>query len=121
MPAALPDIPAAAAEQQWLTLAQCAGELQVAVEVVRGWCVDYEHGKPGLPSSHYGSKTASEARRLNRRVRRDDWEAFKAARRERQSAERREQRREERAAAKVLAAVPFDYVGRRRGRQVAGG
>lgn len=82
---------------RWMTLGECATDVQVDVEVVRQWCVAYENGdESGLPSSHFGAKAGDAAdpkdrpKRLNRRVHVDDWEAFKGRRRKHERQQERE-------------------------------
>lgn len=121
-----PSAPPAAPPVEWLTLAGCAAEVQVGVEVVRGWCVAYENGDPsGLPSTHFGEKPDDPDRpadqrpkRLNRRVSVEDWRAFKLARQRRDAAEDRRRARETQS---VLQVVPFGYFERRQARVAAGG
>jgi hypothetical protein len=95
----------------WMTLQECADDIKVTVEVVRGWCVDHEAGKGGLPSTHFGRTAADKAERLNRRVHVDDWREFKLARRRQEC---REDRQANRAADRVRLVEPLDYVGLRR-------
>lgn len=106
-------------QPDWLTLAECAAELRVTVEVVRGWCVAYESGDPmGLPATHYGKESAEKAVRLNRRVHRDDWQRFTMRRRAREVSN---ELHAERTAQAILSVKPYDYAGRRRVRAAAGG
>lgn len=79
------------AQPEWLTLADCAAELRVDVEIVRRWCLAWERGDDaGLQSEHFGVAPADKAKKLNRRIHRDDWKAFKARRSRRQAAAERE-------------------------------
>src|SRR5687768_2741035 len=64
--------------RQWLTVQECADEIRVDVEVVRGWCIAHESGdQNGLPSSHFGVDLSGAAKRKNRRIHAQDWEEFK--------------------------------------------
>lgn len=67
----------------YLTLKECADEVRVPVELVRKWCIRFEAGQDGgLPSANFGAKPDGQGERKNRRVLREDWEAFKKARRD---------------------------------------
>lgn len=80
---------------EYLTLADCAADVRVDVELVRRWCIAWESGdQAGLRSEHYGAESSNQAKRLNRRVRREDWTAFKAARARHQASETRAVSRE---------------------------
>jgi hypothetical protein len=90
----------------WLTLRECAAEMNVGVEVVRQWCVRWRENKPGgLPYAHAGAKPESESARVEYRIHRDDWEAFKRERRQMNAVESRRITR--------LCAAPIDYGGTR--------
>ena len=67
----------------------------MSVETVRSWCVRHERGLPGgLPSHHMGERPAAEAGRRDRRVAREDLEAFIRSRRVEQRQEHRANERE---------------------------
>jgi hypothetical protein len=89
---------------EWLSLAACAADVGVDLEVVRRWCVAWEGGNPdGLRSCHFGSELdAAKAKRRNRRVHIEDWRAFKSAR-------RRQDQRQEREITRRLEAEPRDF------------
>lgn len=94
---------------QWLTLRDCAREIGVSPEVVRGWCQRWRDGLAGgLRYVHAGTKPEAESERVHYRVTREDWQAFKRDR-------GAEQRRREREAARCVA-TPIDYCGKRRDR-----
>lgn len=68
--------------REWLTIRECADEIRVDVEIVRRWCIAHENGnEQGLPSAHFGVDLSDSAKRRNRRIHVEDWEAFKASRR----------------------------------------
>lgn len=111
MPPATTKTPVAAttaevATLDWLTLRECANEMHVGVEVVRQWCIRWRENKPGgLPYAHTGAKPEKESERVEYRIHREDWEAFK---RERRQLDVNESRRVTR-----LCAAPIDYGGTR--------
>lgn len=93
-------------ERDWLTLAELAKEMGVAVSQARLWCIRWRSGKAGgLPYAHAGAKPEEESERINYRVHRDDWEAFK---RDRRLGRQKEERR-----ITKLCAAPLDYGGNR--------
>lgn len=79
----------------YLTLAECAADVRVDVEVVRRWCIAWEKGDAnGLPFTHFGKKLDDQPGRKNRRVLREDWKEFKAKCSRRQASETRETHRQ---------------------------
>ena len=100
--------------RDWLTLAECAGDVNVAVEIVRQWCIRWKKGEDGgLPYMHAGQLPEEQSKRVEYRVHREDWESFK---RERRRLERREDRRVGR-----IVVEPLDLVGTRRAGAAARG
>lgn len=90
----------------WLTLTECAVDIDVKREQVRQFCIRWREGKSGgLKYSHFGAKPEDETERTMYRVHRDDWEAFKRER-------RREQQKEDRRISR-LCVSPIDYGGTR--------